>query len=140
MGVGQVLRGDDGAGVMVARGLAEQLDTPGSVLVLDAGASPENNTGPVRRFRPDLILLVDAANMHEPPGTVRLLDWQDTVGLSASTHTLPPHVLAQYLTATIDCTVALIGIQPANSALGAPLSPEVRLAVRKVIESLAELV
>ncbi|MBN1285578.1 MAG: hydrogenase 3 maturation endopeptidase HyCI [Anaerolineae bacterium] len=139
MGIGHEMRGDDAAGVMVARGLAERAARRDTLLVLDAGAMPENNTGPVRRFRPDLILLVDAAQMCEPPGTVCLLDWQDTVGVAASTHTLPPYILAQYLTATLDCSIALIGIQPADSSSGAPLSPEVNRAVDAIVETLAAI-
>lgn len=110
-------------------------DERDSVLVIAAGAAPENHTGVLRRFAPDLVLLVDAAQLDEAPGRVRWLAWQETSGLSASTHTLPPHLLAQYLTGELGCEVALIGIQPGDTTIGAPLSPEVQRAAAEIVET-----
>jgi hydrogenase 3 maturation protease len=137
--LGSELRGDDAAGVAVARVLAMRPGRGWPLLVIDAGFAPENQIGPLRRFKPDLVLLVDAAHMDEAPGTVRLLAWQEAGGLSASTHTLPPSVLAEYLTTTLGCEVALLGIQPANDAIGARLSPEVRQAIAAVAQALDEV-
>ena len=67
------------------------------------------------------------------------LEWQETDGLSASTHTLPPRVLAQYLTSELGCEVALVGIQPADTTMGAPLSQTAQAAVQAVAQALAEL-
>ncbi len=148
VGVGQALNGDDAAGVKVARGLlrrqrAGSSNTPRpvplSLLTIEAGPAPENVTGAIRRFTPDLIVLVDAADMGQPPGTVRWLDWQDTTGLSGVTHALPPYMVAGYLATELACEVGLIGIQLQDNALGAPLSPPVRRAVRRVTEGLAAL-
>ncbi len=90
-------------------------------------------------IHPDLVLLIDAAQMDEAPGAVRWLAWQETDGLSASTHTLPPRVLAHYLTSELGCEVALLGIQPADTTMGAPLSPTAQAAVQAVAQALAEL-
>ncbi len=110
-----------------------------TTLVIDAGPAVENCTGLLRRFGPDLVLLIDAAQMDEAPGAVRWLSWEETDGLSASTHTLPPRVLAQYLTSELGCEVALLGIQPADTTIGAPLSPTAQAAVQSVTQALAEL-
>ncbi|HEX6383528.1 MAG TPA: hydrogenase 3 maturation endopeptidase HyCI [Anaerolineae bacterium] len=134
VGIGHVLRGDDAAGVAVARALQPYAHE--HLLVVDAGHAPENHTGPLRRFAPDLVLLVDTAQMNEPPGMVRWLPWQETSGVSASTHTMPPYVIARYLTAELGCEVALIGIQPADTTLGAPLSPAVQQTVYAVAQAL----
>jgi len=74
--------------------------------------------------------------MDEAPGAIRWLPWQDCAGLSALTHTLPVHVLAGYLTAELGCQVALIGVQPAGTRLGAPLSPEAQAAVARIVNAL----
>jgi hydrogenase 3 maturation protease len=87
-----------------------------------------------------LVLLVDAAELGEAPGAIQVLRWEETSGLSASTHTLPPYVLARFLTAELDCDVALLGIQPADTSFGAPLSPPVRAAVEAVVRTLASVV
>ncbi len=138
VGIGNEQRGDDGAGVAVVRGLSAIPHSAAHFLV-DAGTAPESCTGPLRRFSPDLVLLVDAAHMQEPPGTVRWLAWEDTSGLSASTHTLPPYMLAKYLAAELGCQVALLGIQPTALDFGAPVSAPVRRAVRLVVERIGRL-
>jgi hydrogenase 3 maturation protease len=107
--------------------------------VLEGGLAPENLTGAIRRFAPDLVLLVDAAEMGEPAGAVRWLSWQDTTGVSAATHALPPYMVAQFLASELDCEVALIGIQPQETAFGASLSPPVQRAVRTVTRGLTAL-
>jgi hydrogenase 3 maturation protease len=131
----------------VARALGARLAAAGppgpagapTVLVLDAGPAPENQTGPLRRFAPDLVILVDAARMQAAPGTIRWLPWEATVGLPGSTHTLPASLLARYLTAELGCAVALLGIQPLDMEIGHPMSPSVAQAVSEVVGGLAEL-
>ncbi len=150
VGIGSELRGDDAAGVLVARTLREKWnDAPSSsiddgassrVLVLEGGTAPENMTGPLRRFQPDLILLIDAAEMGETPGTVRWLDPHDTEGFSASTHMLPLHLLTQFLETEFGCTVALLGIQPAALEFDTGLSAEMDAAVDAIIQDISMLV
>jgi hydrogenase 3 maturation protease len=65
VGVGHELRGDDAAGVIAARLLKAVLADDDPVLVVEGGSAPENHTGPLRRFAPDLVLLVDTAQMGE---------------------------------------------------------------------------
>lgn len=136
VGIGNEFCGDDVAGLAVARTLQPLAAEADQVLVIDAGPAPENFTGLLRRFGPDLVLLVDAAQMDESPGVVRWLKWQDTRGLSASTHTLPSYVLARYLSAELGCQVALIGIQPSDVTVDRRLSPKVKKGVEAIVNKL----
>lgn len=137
LGIGQSLRGDDGVGLAVVQGLRPF--THPNLLLIEAAHAPENCTGQVRRFAPDLVLLVDAAQMDAPPGTIRWLDWRACDGLSASTHTMPLSLLGEYFTAVLPCEVALIGIQPASLALAGALSPEALAAASTVSQAIAAL-
>lgn len=74
--------------------------------------------------------------MNEVPGSIRWIDWQETSGLSASTHTLPPYMLSQYLVNELACDVALIGIQPQGNEFSASLSLEVQRAVDEIVRTL----
>jgi len=148
VGVGQELNGDDAAGVKVARALSRiqragssnaPRPVPVSLLVVEAAHAPENCTGLIRRFAPDLVILVDAAEMGDPPGTVRWLPWQDTDGLGTSTHTLSPFMLARYLATELSCEVALIGIQRQDTSFGAPVSAPVRKGIHSVAQGLVSL-
>ena len=84
------------------------------------------------------MIIVDAADMGEPPGTVRVLDPADAEGASFATHGLPLSVLAGYLADEIGCVVVLVGIQPASLAFGEGLSAEVARAVDEVAAMLSE--
>jgi len=138
LGVGNDMNGDDGAGVWVARALAARLPATPNVLVVDGGTAPESFTGPIRRFGPELVVEIDAAHLDRPAGTVEWVDWHDADGMSASTHTLPPSVLAHFLSADLGCRVVLIGIQPATLDMGRGLSPEVAAAVESLADRLSE--
>jgi hydrogenase 3 maturation protease len=138
VGIGHELCGDDAAGIAVARGLQRHTGEQDRILVIDAGPSPENSSGLLRRFAPDLVLLVDAAQVDGAPGTVCWLNWRETLGFGASTHTLPLHLYATYLTANLGCEVAMLGIQPAVLTVGSPLSPLVKTAVAAVVKALVK--
>ncbi len=124
MGVGNEQRRDDAAGILVMRRLSHIQFTE-NILILEAGIAPENATAALRRFAPSRVLLVDAAEMGEPAGTVRWVEMSEIAGMSASTHSLPLSLLADYLRLELGCEVALLGIQPADNDYGEGLSEEV---------------
>jgi hydrogenase 3 maturation protease len=140
LGIGHELRGDDAIGLWVAGRLLSLAAGCERLLAVEAGPAPENFTGTLRSFNPGLVVLVDAAFMDKEIGAIGWLNWQDAGGFSASTHTLPLHLLATYLTTELGCEVALIGIQPAHLEVGAELTPQVRQAgeetCRVILEAL----
>jgi hydrogenase 3 maturation protease len=140
MGIGNELCGDDAAGLHVAATLSALAGTDERLLVLEAGPAPENFTGPLRRFNPDLILLVDAAQMDSAPGSVCWVDVQEIHGFSASTHTLPLHIICSYLTAELGCQMALVGIQPTQTYADDGLTPVVQQAAENVARGILEIV
>ncbi len=131
IGIGNSDRGDDGIGPWVAA----HLDAP-NWEALDGGLAPENLTGVVRRRAPALLVLVDAAEMGLSPGTVRRIPRDRIEDCGLGTHMLPLHHLMAFLD---DCVPAieLIGIQPANTAYGADLTPAVRAAGQTLLAALA---
>lgn len=132
LGVGNDMNGDDGAGVCAVRELSAKMPAAEGVLLIDAGTAPESYTGPLRRFEPDLIIEIDAADQHMEAGATSWIDWREADGLSASTHTLPPSVLAEFLTTDLGCPIQLIGVQPATLDMGQGLSPAVAAAVKEL--------
>lgn len=137
MGIGNNLRSDDAAGILVARALIESglIRDLKHVLVMDVGHAPENSTGELRRFAPDVVLLIDAAEMGETPGTIRWIQMEDLDGMSASTHSMPLSMLANYLTLELHCEVALLGIQPGSNDFGETVSAEVLQAIDEIVKA-----
>lgn len=138
IGIGQELNGDDAVGILVIRKLKQQVRNP-NLLVIETGTAPENFCGLLRRFHPNLVIMIDAANLGEKPGTTRCLPWQLTSGFGMSTHSLPLSVCAQYLSDELGCAIALLGIQPAEMSFDTGLSIHVIAAVNEIVPSLVEI-
>ena len=139
VGVGQELRGDDAVGLFAVRRPNAALPENGALLVIEAGPAPENLTGVLRRFEPDLVVFVDAAGLDAVAGTVRWVSMDEITGLGASTHALPLATLAGFLTAQLGCAVGLIGVRPGDTGIGAPLTAQVEAAVNEIVRGLVEI-
>jgi len=132
--VGNVLRGDDAAGPMLAKLLTEEPLEGWDVI--DGGQTPEDELAVVRRRSPDLLLLVDAADMGLDPGQIRILEEEDVyTDFLITTHSLPLTYLLSELKASCK-EVIFLGIQPSHTEFFAPLHENVLKAVRQVYESL----
>ena len=137
IGVGNVARSDDAAGALVARGLLRGLSPlPKKALVVDAGDVPENFTGVVRTFAPDLAVIVDSAAAGRPTGAVFLVDPAEVADEDVSTHRMPLTRLSRYIRETMGCRVSILGIEPFAFKEGEPVSPAVARAVRRVVSVL----
>jgi len=120
------------------RSLSQNLPVKSEWLLVEAGLAPENFTGTLRRFQPDLVVLIDAAEIGLSAGEISCLDWRKASGWSASTHTLPLNMLSTFLVSELGCQVMLLGIQPAQMGMDQPFSREVALAVDEIVAELQE--
>lgn len=132
--VGNGMMGDDGAGVLLAQMLHEHPLEEWTVL--NGGSAPENLIHHLRDADVGCVLIVDAADMDLPPGSIRLIhaDRLEDPFL-ITTHTLPLTFLIELLREFVP-RVDLVGIQPNMVAFGFPMSKEVRLAVERLYADL----
>jgi len=130
MGIGNTLNGDDGIGPWVAHHFRHE-----NWKTIDCGTVPENFTGPLKKWSPDLLILVDAADMNLPPGEIRLIPPEMISVLHLSTHALPLSLLMNHLQDTIKKMV-LVGIQPKK--FSGFLSREVHDAGKHLIHILTQ--
>jgi len=145
LGIGHEWRGDDAAGLLFARDLEKRIASPGTSaskdgkawLVMEGAEAPENQTGRIRAFRPDLIVLVDAARGGRTPGKVYLIDKDLIAEEDLSSHRIPLSFLVRFLEDSIGALVMFIGIEPESMAWQAPLSPAVRKTVAELVEYFA---
>ncbi|MEF2071154.1 hydrogenase maturation peptidase HycI [Consotaella aegiceratis] len=125
--VGNVLRGDDAAGPMLAERL--EADPAPGWTVIDGGQTPENHTHAVRAAKPERVLLVDAAEMGLEPGEMRLIDEAAVVEhFLITTHAIPLSFLIQSLRESVP-EILFLGIQPQGTGFYEPVSPAVEKAV-----------
>ena len=135
MGIGNLCRGDDAAGSLAARRVS---DVPG-VHVIDAQDVPENYLCQVADQRPDTVVLIDCADLKSAPGSVALLDKDQTAAYWPSTHRVPLSLLMNYLEQENQTHVLLIAIQPHHTAFLQPVSAAVSSSVEAIAGVLKEI-
>jgi len=114
LGAGSVLCGDDAAGMLVAAALKEKGRGLSQLLAVEGSTAPENFTGVIRDFAPDLLVLVDAAHISGELGDIAVIKKEELSTTGFSTHMLPFGVLFSYLETAIGCKIIVIGIKPDN--------------------------
>jgi hydrogenase 3 maturation protease len=136
LGIGRETHGDDVAGLLIAHALSPRAHQ--ALQVLAGAHAPENQLGPICRFDPDLVLLIDAADMGMGPGEIGYIEWRQTTSISASTHTMPISMMGKYLETMACCSVALIGIQPVSTDVDVGPSTAALAAVDRICADLAD--
>lgn len=136
VGIGNVLRGDDGIGCRAVRLLQEAGGFhPAGVKLIDAETVPENYLGVLIREKPDRVLLVDACDFGGRPGEARIFAFSELRRLELrgfSTHTLPLNMLAEVIAGATGARVWLLGVQPQTVRDTRELSPAVAGALPRV--------
>ncbi|WP_084959945.1 hydrogenase maturation protease [Thermoactinospora rubra] len=126
VGVGNDYRGDDAAGLEVARRLGglENGGDPAQLIDFWAGA--------------ELAVVVDAAHAHDPPGTIRRHEGLDLPArCQASTHglSLADAVELGRALGRLPRRLVVYTVEGADFGIGRPMSPEVRASVDEVVRA-----
>lgn len=141
LGVGSELRGDDIAGILVARRFSEDSKKhknriPSKVFIGET--APENLTGEIKRFKPTHLIIVDSADMGKKPGTVRSIDPNKAGGLSFCTHKLPVKILTDYIAESTGCKIIIIGIQPKQIEFCGVPSKEIQKSAKTLADTIIQ--
>jgi hydrogenase 3 maturation protease len=137
IGIGDELNPPDRPGMFAAREI-EQQHLPG-VTVFLAGTVPESITGPLRRYQPDQVLFLDAADMGAIPGTIAVIEPEQIPATLVSTHVLPLSVVMEYVERETGAGVSLLGIQPNLSEADKDLSDVDRVYLGRNLQVLEEI-
>ena len=149
LGIGNRLGGDDAAGTHLVDMLNPALSAlragqhraeailPTEIMAIDAGTAPESYTSVIRQHRPDLLILVDAADMGLPPGVLRAIAPEKISVLSFSTHNIPLSTFISYVEEFCG-EVLIVGVQPVQTEMGSGISKAVRKGVKKLVEAILE--
>jgi hydrogenase 3 maturation protease len=134
--VGNLLRGDDGVAEFVGKKVEEKLGWK----VFYGGNVPENTFHLIRKFNPDILVVVDAVTGIKEKD-VYFFELDEESDYIYTTHNLPLPVLIKYLKEM--CRVVLflgIGVDPAKTIRVNPeLSESARKSVDKAFEKISQL-
>jgi len=149
VGVGNTLKGDDGAGPLVC----QQLSGKVCAELIDAGTVPENYIQPIIKKAPQNLLIIDAIDFGAPAGTINIFKPEQLNSSVFSTHTLSPRLFADMVCRDIkgvpqtrnsafggpNVDVYFVGIQPGQTQLGQPQSAQVSQAIQWLVRTLTEI-
>lgn len=97
IGIGNRLKGDDGAGCFVCQQLKDIIGQN----VIDAGTVPENYIGPIIEKRPDVLLVIDAIDFGGSAGAMNIFTPEELSSGAFSTHTLSPRLFVDVVCQSI---------------------------------------
>jgi len=144
LGVGNLLLSDDGVGVRVIQKLQEEHTLPAEVETVDGGTCGLDLLHFLEGV--DHLIVVDAANLGLPPGTIKRLEGEAVpafLSQKVSPHeiNLPELLFSAKLTGIYPKKVVVFGIQPQTIETSLDLSPPVAAQVDELVERvLAELI
>jgi len=126
LGIGNTLRGDDGAGSLLASRIKDKV----GFLVFDSGTTPENYLGKIVREKPDTVIIIDAVDFGGAPGEFRILEAGEvrTVNLF-STHNASISLSINYLKSNLQADILILIIQPKSITFTDKLSPEIAKSI-----------
>jgi hydrogenase 3 maturation protease len=137
LGIGNRLRGDDGAGPELVTRLREKWGIRGNRIFIDAGESPEDWFIRILELHPKVLIVVDAVALQAEPGSVAVLESQTLPeSLLFSTHHLPLKSLLR-LWGKNECKTLVLGIQPESLNFGQGLSLPVKKCIDQLIRFLS---
>lgn len=138
LGMGNELRGDDAVGLVVVRDLKKF--SGANLSVFDGQTAPEIFIKPICELKPSHVLIVDAAELKEKPGTWRLLSKAEIDTGLFTTHMIPATDIAKEIEQRCDAQVGFLGIQPKSRNVSLSLSDECNGAAKNVAAEIIELI
>jgi hydrogenase maturation protease len=143
LGLGNVLMTDEAVGAAVVRRLETEATADTALHFMDGGTLSFTLAGPIGEC--ERLIVVDAAAMGDPPGSVRLFEGA-AMDRQLRAHANSVHEVSladlmdmARLTDTLPCKRALVGIEPDFVGWGGNLTPSVEAAVPTAMVCIREL-
>ncbi|MBA4322079.1 MAG: hypothetical protein C0408_04615 [Odoribacter sp.] len=128
VGIGNVLKQDDGIGVYISRNIKETH----RILSLTVEVSIENYIGKINSLKPDILILIDCVDLNLAPGSSRLLPLGEIQDLTFNTHNISLKRLSDFF----KVPTFILGIQPENVDFGENISYLVMTVAGKIIQQI----
>lgn len=109
--------------VDVNESLVERLN---KTFLINGGSVPENFTGLIKKINPSHIILIDASLMNREAGEINIVNKENIVDISISTHSMSLAYLIKYLQLEKEYNILFIGIEPEIMDLSFELSPKIK--------------
>jgi hydrogenase maturation protease len=126
VGIGNLLRQDDGAGVYISTRIRET----DNIKVITAEVSIENYIGKINSTVHDTLVVIDCVDMNRTAGSFDLIPVEQVSDLTFNTHNISLKKLSGFFSNEL----LILAIQPETIAFGENLSYIVHEACDKIVE------
>ena len=126
VGIGNLLKMDDGAGVYISR----KIRNKGNLSSLTVETGIENYIGKINSLKPDILVLIDCVELGSAPGTFKLLELNQIQDLTFNTHNISLRRLADFF----KMPVYILAVQPEKVYFGEKISYLVKSIANKIIK------
>jgi hydrogenase maturation protease len=131
VGIGNLLKMDDGVGVYISK----RIKIKGNVSSLTVEVSIENYIGKINSLNPDILILIDCADLNSTTGTFRLLSLSQIQDLTFNTHSISLKRLSEFFR----MPVYVLAIQPGIIDFGENLSYLIKNVANRIINQINRL-
>ncbi|MDD5059175.1 MAG: HyaD/HybD family hydrogenase maturation endopeptidase [Sideroxydans sp.] len=145
LGIGNTLLSDEGVGIVAMQQLQAQFGARDDMEFLDGGTLSFTLAVPISEC--DALLVIDAAELHAAPGTVRCFEGEAMDQFLGANRKSSVHEVGlldlraiSILTGHWPAQRALIGVQPALVGWGETLTAEVAAALPEVCGTASEII
>ena len=126
IGIGNLLRQDDGIGVYIS----QRINESASVKVITVEVSIENYIGKINSVDYDTLILIDCADIGKQPGAYEILPVDRIKDMTFNTHNISLKRISEFFRND----VVVLAIQPEKVDFGEDLSYLVKEAGNKIID------
>lgn len=127
VGIGNVLKSDDGVGVAISDGIVETEN----VKKLTVEVSIENYIGKINSIKHNILVLIDCVDFKKEPGYYNLVNIDEIVDRTTNTHNISLQKLSELFKAP---QIMILGVQPLKINFGEEISEEIQNTALNIIE------
>lgn len=131
IGVGNVLKCDDGVGVVISKQIIERP----AIRSLTVEVSIENYIGKINSLEPKEIVIIDCMELGDHPGAWRLMALENVEDITFNTHNISLGRLVDFF----PYPTYVLGIQPLSIEIGDRLSLPVQNTAMRIIHQINQL-
>ena len=128
VGIGNVLKKDDGIGVYITN----HIKNTNRIRSLTVEVSIENYIGKINSIAPDLLILVDCMDLLQEPGCWKILPASQIKGHITNTHNISLNRVSELF----NSPVYILGVQPSDISLGETITQKVKESGDELIEKI----
>ncbi len=126
VGIGNVLKSDDGIGVFIS----DKIKESASIQRLTVEVSIENYLGKINSLNPDVLILIDCVDFGKTEGFTELLPAEKVKDFTFNTH----NISLKKISELFKMPVYILGIQPKKIEFGEEISEIVLNTAQKIID------